>query len=88
MNIEKLLQDIQAAKRQIEEYTALKDALQAEIIEYMTASGVDTLTAGSYKAAYKEVTSNRLDSKALKTAMPDIYAAFTKEAHTMRFTVS
>lgn len=66
------------------EITALQDAIKA----YMTAQGVDSISGSDYKVTWKNVTSNRLDSKALKSAMPEIAARFTKETTTKRFCVA
>ena len=62
----------------------LKDELKAE----MTAAHVDELQAGSHKITWKEVFSNRLDSKALKSQLPDIYNKFFKVNITRRFVIA
>lgn len=54
----------------------------------MTARNVDTLTGDDWKITWKEVTSNRLDGTALKKALPDIAAAFTKASVSRRFTLA
>lgn len=66
------------------EIEALQDAIKAE----MTARNVDTLTGDDWKVTWKEVTSNRLDGTALKKALPDIAAAFTKASVSRRFTLA
>ena len=66
------------------EIEALQDAIKAE----MTARNVDTLTGDDWKITWKEVTSNRLDGTALKKALPDIAAAFTKASVSRRFTLA
>ena len=72
---------IEEAKAEAE---AIRDAIKAE----MTARNVDTLTGDDWKITWKEVTSNRLDGTALKKALPDIAAAFTKASVSRRFTLA
>ena len=62
-------------------YHALKDEIKA----YMGNS--EELRAGEYKVTWKPVTSSRLDTAALKKAMPDLVERFTKTTTTRRFTV-
>lgn len=57
------------------EITAIEDSIKA----VMTERGAAELVAGEYKIRWTEVTSSRLDSKALKTALPDVYDSFTRE---------
>lgn len=66
------------------EITAAEDELKA----YMTANSTDTLLGPSFKITWKEVTSSRLDSKALKAAAPELWQRFTKQTATRRFVVS
>lgn len=66
------------------EIAATEDALKA----YMTANGADELHGPSFKITWKEVTSSRLDSKALKSAAPELYQRFTKQTTTRRFVVA
>ena len=54
----------------------------------MTAQAVDTLSGADWKVTWKEVTSSRLDTTALKKAMPDVAQAFTKATTTRRFCVA
>lgn len=66
------------------EITATEDELKA----YMTANNTDTLHGPSFKITWKEVTSSRLDSKALKAAAPELWQRFTKQTATRRFIVA
>ena len=66
------------------EIAATEDALKA----YMTANGADELHGASFKITWKEVTSSRLDSKALKAAAPELYSRFTKQTTSRRFIVA
>ena len=66
------------------EITALEDSLKA----HMTATGTDELHGHSFKITWKEVTSSRLDSKALKAAAPDLWERFSKQTTSRRFVVA
>ena len=66
------------------EIAATEDTLKA----YMTANGADELYGPSFKITWKDVTSSRLDSKALKSAAPELYQRFTKTTSTTRFTLA
>ncbi len=66
------------------EITATEDSLKA----YMTANQADELHGSNFKITWKEVTSSRLDSKALKAAAPTIWEQFTKQTTTRRFIVA
>ena len=48
----------------------------------------EELRAGEYKVTWKTVTSSRLDSKALKEALPEVVQHFTKTTTCRRFCVA
>ena len=77
--------EYQELKRMLEEIEAEMTALQDEIKEHMGDS--ELLMAGPYKVTYKTITSSRVDTTALKKALPDIAAQYTKTTTTRRFTV-
>ena len=66
------------------EIVATEDSLKA----YMTENGTDELYGSSFKITWREVTISRLDSKALKSAAPELYQRFTKQTTTRRFVVA
>ncbi len=77
---------------QLRELRRMQDELSAEIAAtedslktYMAENGTDTLHGPSFKITWKEVTSSRLDGKALKAAVPTIWEQFTKQTTTRRF---
>ena len=65
-----------------EEIEALKDAIKSEMGDR------EELRAGEYKVSWKNVESNRLDSTALKKALPEIAERFMKKTVTRRFLVA
>ena len=75
------------------ELKRMRDELDAEIQdaedEIKQAMGDDdTLLAGPFKVTWKAVTSSRLDSTALKKALPEIAARFMKQTTTRRFSIN
>ena len=79
--------ELQELRRMQEELNAEIDALQDRIKAHMTASGLDSLTAGAFKVTWKSVTTARLDATALRKTLPEVAARFTKTATVRRFTV-
>ena len=64
---------------------------QKEIVATVTKAHVgdtEELTAGAFKVTWKPVTSARLDSAALKKALPEIAERFTKTTTSRRFMVA
>ena len=70
---------IEEAQAQAE---ALKDAIKAAM------GDSESIQAGEYKITWKAVTSSRIDTAALKKALPDVAERFTKETTVRRFTVA
>lgn len=66
------------------EIAALEDGLKA----YMSANNSNELHGPSFKITWKEVTSSRLDSKALKAAVPELWQCFTKQTTARRFVLA
>ena len=48
----------------------------------------ELLTAGVYKVSWKTFTSSRVDTTALKKALPDIAAQYTKQTTARRFSIN
>ena len=65
-----------------DEMETLKDQLKAHMGDQ------ETLLAGEYSISWKPVKSSRLDTTALRKALPDVAAAFTKTTTTRRFCVA
>ena len=66
------------------EITAIEDSIKAD----MTAQGVEELTVDVFTVRYKTVTSNRFDTTAFKKTHADLYAQYTKQTESRRFTVA
>ena len=54
----------------------------------MDAEGVDTISGTDWKVTYKAVTSSRIDTSALKKALPDLAQQFTKTTTARRFCIA
>lgn len=80
--------ELRELRRMAEELDAEITAIQDSIKSHMTAQGVDELTGLDYKISWKEVTSSRIDTAALKKALPDVVSRFTRATTTRRFTVA
>lgn len=68
------------------EAEAIKDAIKAAIKAAM--GDAESVQAGEYKITWKAVTSARIDTGALRKALPDVAAAFTRETTVRRFCVA
>ena len=81
------IKELRELRRMADELSQEIEAIQDSIKAEMLAQQTDILT-GSDKVTYKEVTSNRLDSTALKKQLPDIAAQFMKQVTSRRFMLS
>ena len=88
MSMDSKVKELRELKRLAEELQAEIEAAQDAIKAEMTAQAVDTLSGADWKVTWKEVISSRLDTTALKKAMPDVAQAFTKATTTRRFCVA
>ena len=75
-------------KRMADELAGEIEALQDGIKAHMTEQDTDTLTGTDWKITWKAVTSNRMDTTALKKELPDIAARYTKASVSRRFTLA
>ena len=67
---------------------AQAEAIRDEIKAALTEKNEDEHNTGSFIVRWKEIISKRLDSKALKAALPDVFATYTKESSGRRFTIN
>ena len=78
----KELRDIQSM---IDELTAEAEAIKDTIKAKMVEVGDDEISGNGWKATWHTVTSNKLDTKALKAEVPDVYKRYIKASTTSRF---
>lgn len=79
--------------RELRQLQALIDEAQAEAETIKDAIKAamgtqEAMQAGEYKITWKPVTTTRIDAAALKKALPDVAAAFSKENTVRRFSVA
>lgn len=79
------LKELQAL---IDEATAEADAIKDELKAHMTSEGKDELTVDVYKVRYTVVKGTRFDSAAFKKTHADLYAQYSKQTETKRFSVA
>lgn len=85
MDVNAIMTELAQYTRMAEEIAATVDGLKDTIKKYMEENQLETLTGNEHKATYKTVTSSRVDTAALKQALPDIAAQYTKTTETKRF---
>lgn len=66
------------------EITSIEDAIKAE----MTAQGTDEMVVDVFKIRWTRVTSNRFDTTAFKKTHADLYAQYTKQTESRRFSIA
>ena len=77
------LMELKRMKEELEaEIAAAEDAIKAVM------GDEELLTAGAYKVSWKTFTSSRVDTTALKKAMPEIAEQFTKQTTSRRFAIN
>lgn len=82
------IRELRELKRMQEELSGEIEAIQDDIKQHTDAAQVDTLSGNDWKVTYKAVTSSRVDTTALKKALPDIAAQYTKTTTSRRFVLA
>lgn len=87
------IKEIEAKARELRQLQALIDEAQAEAETIKdeikaTMGDQESIQAGEYKITWKAVESARIDTTALRKALPDVAERFTKQTITRRFTVA
>ena len=76
------LQELRRMKEELEnEISNLEDIIKSEMGER------EQMTAGAYRIDWKTVVTSRIDTAALKKALPEIAERFMKQTTTRRFCV-
>ena len=86
--MESKINELRELRRMAEELAAEIIGLEDSIKSYMAANGTDEIYGPSFKITWKEVTSSRLDGKALKVAAPELWQRFSKQTTTRRFVLA
>ena len=80
MELSSKVSELRELRGMAEELAAEIEGIQDSIKAYMAAQGVEELTGTDYRVTWKEVTTVRLDGKALKAAAPELAASLAPEA--------
>ena len=84
--LEMKCQELGELQRLIEEAQAEAETIKDAIKAHMGDS--ETAYAEEYKITWKPVTTVRIDTTALKKAMPEVAQAFTRQTTARRFTLA
>lgn len=82
------VKELRELARMKEELEAEITAIQDEIKAVMNASACYEFSGPDFKVSWKEVTTNRLDTTALKKAIPDVAALYMKTTTSRRFVIA
>ncbi|MBP3647445.1 MAG: hypothetical protein J6K55_13595 [Clostridia bacterium] len=85
-NMESQIKELFELKRMREELDTEIQSAEDAIKSIM--GDEETLLAGAFKVSWKSFTSSRLDSSALKKALPEIAAQFTRQTTVRRFSIN
>ena len=82
------IKELRELRRMADELAAEMETIQDSIKAHMDAAGVDTINGTDWKATYRAVTSSRIDTAALKKALPDVVERFSKTTTARRFCIA
>lgn len=86
--IERKIKKYKELQRKADEITAEMESIKDELKIIFEDEHTDTITAGIYKVTYKTVTSNRIDTGALKKGSPKVAKKYTKSTTVKRMTIN
>lgn len=84
--IESKCRELRALLALIAEAEAEAEAVKNELKAAM--GDAEELRAGEYKITWRRISSVKLDTKALRAALPDVAARFSRESTVRRFCVA
>lgn len=82
------IKELRELRRMADELAAEIDSITDSIKAHMDAEGVDAISGTDWKVTYKAVTSSRIDTSALKKALPDLAQQFTRTTTARRFCIA
>ena len=83
-----LVEQYKEAAQLIEAAQTEQEALRAQIKEAFAERATNYLEVGCHKIRLSDFSSTRLDSKAIKTVAPDLYAQYSKTVTGQRLTIN
>ena len=84
--LESKVRELRQLQSLIDEATAEAEAIKDAIKDAM--GDAEELRAGEYKVTWKAVNASRIDTTALRKALPDVAERFTQITTTRRFCVA
>lgn len=84
--LESKCRELRQLQSLIEEAQAEAESIKDEIKRFLGDS--EAAQAGEYKITYKPVTSSRIDTVALRKALPDVAEQYTQKTTVRRFCVA
>ena len=82
------IKELRELRRMADELAAEMETIQDSIKAHMDAAGVDTINGTDWKVTYRAVPSSRIDTAALKKALPDVVERFSKTTTARRFCIA
>lgn len=82
------IKELRELRRMADELAAEIDSITDSIKAHMDAEGVETISGTDWRVTYKAVTSSRIDTSALKKALPDVVERFSKTTTARRFCIA
>lgn len=82
------IKELRELRRMADELAGEIESITDSIKTHMDAEGVDTISGKDWKVTYKAVTSSRIDTSALKKALPDVVERFSKTTTARRFCIA
>lgn len=86
--MENRVKNLKALESQIAELQEQADDIRSELKADLEEKGVDELKTKNFIIRWKKIISSRLDGKALKAALPEIYGQYVRQTSSRRFTVA
>lgn len=86
--IENHIKKLSVLEEQITQLQEQVDTIKGELKADLEEKGLDELKAKNFIIRWKEIIRDRLDGKALKAALPEIYTLYCKPVSSRRFTIA
>ncbi len=86
--IENRAKKLKELENQIAQLQEQADGIRAELKADLEEKGLDELKTRNFLIRWKEIVSSRLDGKALKAALPELYSQYCKASTSRRFTIA
>ncbi len=87
-DLSKKMQELRELRRMADEIQSEIEAITDLFKAEMDTRSTDELTGSDWKVSWKPVTSSRLDTVALKKALPEVAERFSKTTTVRRFSIA